>query len=326
MPWESDKFTAMDELAYKAGIDTAPDKGPNHDKMFLENVEKSEYHQSRQGQLDRAQLIAEHMDYDELKRGKMSAMKVQQNIQVQGRYIGKNYQAGTNSHGKFLSNIDDDQRHSLENRANQASDHSGDDSDDMFADDDDEFNRQLETIRQQRINELKQQASLNNQSLSELSGKHPSNLHSHDANEIDQLTASSQRQLPVANGVKEIIPEEWESEVKLPSKHSTVFLLVYKQGNRASEIMLKCLNTLAKRQRGVKMCVILYSTALAHVPEQHCPILMCYDKDQVVGSFAKLDHFRGSSTTALDIEWKLAECGIIKTTLLEDPRESALFD
>lgn len=302
----------MDELAYKSGIDTnIPDKGPNYDKMFLETVDKSQYIQSRQGQLDRAALIADHMDYNELKKGKMDTGKMD-NIVTQGRYLNKT--DGVQTHGKFLSNLDDDQRAMLDRRAQ------GDgDDDDLFNDDDDEFQRQLEQIKQKRINELKKQAQINGQSVS--------SLHAHDSNDVDTLLEQQQkRTIPVQNGVKEIIPEEFDQEVKVGSKSMTVFMLVYKSNNRASDIMLSCLNSMARRLRSVKMCVILFTPSLLHVPEQHCPILMCYQKGEVVANFAKLDHFKGSSTTALDVEWKLAEAGLIETTLLEDPRESALFE
>jgi hypothetical protein len=323
-----DKFTQLDELAYQSGIDTnIPDKGPNQDKIFSENLEKHQYLQSREGRLGRAALIAEHMDYNELKRGKMESEKMHK-IVTQGRYVG--HHDGEATHGKFISNLDDDQRNVLDKRAQNDDD---DDQDDLFNDDDDDdFQRELERIKIQRLNDLKKQAKINGNSLN--SGESSSNrsninniMHSHDANDVDEIIRRDNgKKIPVANGVKEIIAEEFEAEIKNPSKSGTVFMLVYKANNRASDIMLNCLNSMARRLKNVKMCVILYSPALLHVPEQHCPILMCYQKGDVVANFAKLDHFRGSSTTALDVEWKLAEAGIIETTLQEDPRDSALFD
>jgi hypothetical protein len=294
-PWESDKFTAMDELAYEAGIDTAPSKGPDYDKLFLERLEKNEYLQSKEGRLAKTSLIAEHMDYTEVKKGKL--------IDDEGKKTRDpiDSRSAANTKGSFLQSA--------------TNNNISDDDDDLFRDDDDDddFQRQLEQLKKERINELKKQAEINK-----------SSLHSHEKQQIDAL--SRQSTLPVANGVKEIIPEEYQNEIIEASKSCTVLMLVYKQNNRASEILLSCLNQLQRRKREIKCCVILYSSALLHVPEQHCPILMCYQKEKVVGSFAKLDHFRGSTTTALDVEWKLAECGIIETELQEDPREAAMFD
>lgn len=60
-------------------------------------------------------------------------------------------------------------------------------------------------------------------------------------------------------------------------------------------------------------------------PVSHCPTVLVYDKGEVKKQFVKLDAFDGAYTTWQVVEWELAELGVVRTDLDEDPRYSREF-
>lgn len=324
----------MDELAYKSGIDpNIPNKGPNYDKEFMQSVERAEFSRTQEGRLQRAEVLSSCMDKSEVQRGHFLSdadrrrhATGQSEIITQGKYRNQRNQQNTSTTtGTFIGTIDDDLNDKID-RKYQNSDDSADD-DDLFQDDDDDedFKRQLESIRQRRLLELKQQDNTENNA-----GTSSSTATTGATAVASQGQGQVETQYPplgleVKNSVKEIVPEQFTELVMNGSQHGVVIMLVYKPKNRASDILLHCINVLSKRLPHIHFYVIALSPALSHVPENHCPLLMCYDQSRVVGSFPQLAEFRGSATGPLDVEWKLAQCGIIDSSLQEDPRDSDLF-
>jgi hypothetical protein len=168
-----------------------------------------------------------------------------------------------------------------------------DDSDsDIFSDDDEEVSRSLQQLRQLRIAQLQQQRR---------------------AGDPSQL-------LP------EVLPESFENDVKLASRHGLVLMLLYRERDSASALMLGHLEALARKYPTLRVCRMRASEQVQNFPLGDCPTLMAYKEGRVAAQMVRLDAFGGSRCTAKDVEWRLAQKGLIESDLNEDPRESALFE
>eukprot|EP00808_Paulinella_micropora_P027358 g35195.t1 len=97
-------------------------------------------------------------------------------------------------------------------------------------------------------------------------------------------------------------------------------LLFTDDGNRDCVLMLNILAKLAVKFPQVKFVKFAPEVDdIKNFPLEDCPTLMCYRQGKVVGQFATLEAFNGRETTDSGVEWKLAQIGVLKTDLQDNP-------
>jgi hypothetical protein len=121
-------------------------------------------------------------------------------------------------------------------------------------------------------------------------------------------------------GIIEIDIEEFEEKVKTPSEKSNSIMIIYRQGDPQSDLLLQCMQVLSLKFRGLNWTKVQYSPLIKGFPVEDCPAVLCYSAGVVIGQFARLSSFAGMSTTSDIVEWELSKRGVLLTTLEQDPR------
>lgn len=306
----ADKFTEVDELAYKSGIDTAPEKDPDHDKLHLEHVQRMQDARSRPARLAALEATMAAASADRLNAMHVSRTSAGQAELPSGRewrHVARQADeaaraVASNTHGERVAPVD----------AGSESD-SDSDADSLFADDDNAGDgsvaRLVEDMRRARIAELKQRAA-----AAAASSAGASSL------ATSSLTARA------AGLMVEIAPETFAEEVSAASQNGPVVLLVYRPAHAASEALMELLAAVSTRFPSTKFVKMAHSSALQSVPLGDCPVVMAYRRGRPMRQWATLDGFCGAKTTADDVEWALSKVGAVPSEMTEDPREAALFD
>eukprot|EP00457_Paulinella_chromatophora_P010510 gb/GEZN01010615.1/.p1 GENE.gb/GEZN01010615.1/~~gb/GEZN01010615.1/.p1 ORF type:complete len:237 (+),score=36.96 gb/GEZN01010615.1/:30-740(+) len=126
-------------------------------------------------------------------------------------------------------------------------------------------------------------------------------------------------------GVKTITKDEFEKEVGEEVGRPVVLLLYTDDGNRDCVLMQNILAKLAVKFLNIKF--VKWAPGVDDIknfPLEDCPTLMCYKQGQVIGQFATLQAFSGRETSENGVEWKLAQIGLLKTELSDDPSKQSV--
>uniref|UniRef100_A0A0A9YM23 Phosducin-like protein 2 n=1 Tax=Lygus hesperus TaxID=30085 RepID=A0A0A9YM23_LYGHE len=137
---------------------------------------------------------------------------------------------------------------------------------------------------------------------------------------------AQQGRKPAAGRVESVEPEDFEEKVVKPSHHQPVVMCIHVPEAAASQRMVQLLSELSTRFTHTIFTKMVASEAIARFPPQDAPAVLCYKDGVKVAQFVQLRAFHGPSTTADDVEWALAQLGIVSSEMVEDPREAALFD
>jgi len=123
--------------------------------------------------------------------------------------------------------------------------------------------------------------------------------------------------------IKQISKPDYMKEVTEASKQQPVICCLFVFGQEDSQIMLKCLETLAAKFKSVKFVKIVGQECIPNYKDSFCPTLVIYKDGDPVGNIKGLFNFGGKKVINADIvEWELAEStSIWKTTLEENPRK-----
>jgi len=122
--------------------------------------------------------------------------------------------------------------------------------------------------------------------------------------------------------LKQIGKPEYNEEVTEASKQHPVICCLFMYGQEESKIMLQCLELLAGKFKNCKFVKIIGNECIPNYPDNYCPTLVIYNNGEAVGNIKGLYVFGGKHGITSDImEWELAQLGIWKTTLEENPRQ-----
>jgi len=126
--------------------------------------------------------------------------------------------------------------------------------------------------------------------------------------------------------IKQISKPEYMKEVTEASKNQPVVCCLFVFGQEESQIMLKCLESLAAKFKAVKFVKIVGQECIPNYKDSFCPTLVIYKDGDPVGNIKGLFNFGGKKVVNADIvEWELAQTtSIWKTTLEENPRKFKL--
>eukprot|EP01102_Stenamoeba_stenopodia_P006060 TRINITY_DN16794_c0_g1_i1.p1 TRINITY_DN16794_c0_g1~~TRINITY_DN16794_c0_g1_i1.p1 ORF type:complete len:257 (+),score=72.06 TRINITY_DN16794_c0_g1_i1:95-772(+) len=92
--------------------------------------------------------------------------------------------------------------------------------------------------------------------------------------------------------------------------------------DKKSDLMNEVLQRLAPKFRDVKFVKIRAKDCIPNYPEANLPTLLIYRNGKVQKQFVGLGDFNGMRTTPDDVEWELAQIGVLETELEEAPRTS----
>ena len=91
-------------------------------------------------------------------------------------------------------------------------------------------------------------------------------------------------------------------------------------GQEESKILLNCLEKLANKFKSIKFVKIIGNECIPNYPDKNCPTLVIYKNSDPFGNYKGLLPFGGKNGISPNsIEWELAQKGILKTLLNENP-------
>eukprot|EP00301_Raphidiophrys_heterophryoidea_P027703 c9785_g1_i2.p1 GENE.c9785_g1_i2~~c9785_g1_i2.p1 ORF type:complete len:267 (+),score=57.69 c9785_g1_i2:111-803(+) len=116
----------------------------------------------------------------------------------------------------------------------------------------------------------------------------------------------------------QISAQDWKREVTDVVGFDVVVLL-WLSGIPQANLMSSIFRQLARKFKDVKFVQIKATDAIPKFPEHQCPTILVYRTGNIIQQWVCLTPFNGDDTTADDVEWELAEAGVLKTDMQEEP-------
>eukprot|EP00698_Gefionella_okellyi_P020511 TRINITY_DN6447_c0_g1_i1.p1 TRINITY_DN6447_c0_g1~~TRINITY_DN6447_c0_g1_i1.p1 ORF type:complete len:240 (-),score=59.82 TRINITY_DN6447_c0_g1_i1:634-1353(-) len=123
--------------------------------------------------------------------------------------------------------------------------------------------------------------------------------------------------------VYEINKPQFMDAVTEASKSNWVVCHLYKDAIVACQVMAKALTALARRFRAVKFVKIIGDRCIEKYPDSAMPTLVIYHEGVMVKQIVGVEPFGGLKMNDQDLEWHLAQIGVLQTELTEPPRAAA---
>lgn len=98
-----------------------------------------------------------------------------------------------------------------------------------------------------------------------------------------------------------------------------VVVHLHKRGHYASTYMLTLLEKLARKFARVKFVSIGHTECIHNYPERNLPTLLIYKNDDLLRQCVGVGAFGGVSYGIDDVEWELAQVGVVDTELEKNP-------
>ena len=129
--------------------------------------------------------------------------------------------------------------------------------------------------------------------------------------------------------VRHISRPDWAREVNEASRDGTWVLVNLTRGSDAAtvsvrhvdacEVVERAAADLARRFPRVKVVSIAASAANEDWPPHNLPTMFCYRDGRLQHQLIGVEEFGGHGITTDRVEWRLAQLGVLKTDLEEDP-------
>ena len=120
-------------------------------------------------------------------------------------------------------------------------------------------------------------------------------------------------------GVEQIAHDEFVAEVNQAGDGVGVVLLLFKKGHYGSSYMLVTLERLAAKFGDVKFLKIVSTECIPGYPDRNLPTLLVYKDDDMLAQWVGTKMFGGAQYSADDVEWELAQLGVLATELAKNP-------
>ncbi|KAG2375318.1 hypothetical protein C9374_009941 [Naegleria lovaniensis] len=121
-------------------------------------------------------------------------------------------------------------------------------------------------------------------------------------------------------GVKDISATEYVKEVcENAGKDVYVLVHLYAPAREECKILDDRLQTLSHKFLDIKFVRVRGSAAIPNFPDNNCPTLLIYRNGHNLGQFVGLGKIGGREMTAADLEWILAQFGVLKTEMKKPP-------
>merc|ERR1711977_466519 len=121
------------------------------------------------------------------------------------------------------------------------------------------------------------------------------------------------------NGLTHVTAQDYMAEVTNADIGTVVILHLYQEYVPECVRLNEVMNELSWKHKEVKWCKIKSTDANADYPDKALPTLLIYKDGQVLDRVVSLKTNGGKPVTADGLEWRLAQQGLIETTLEADP-------
>ena len=121
--------------------------------------------------------------------------------------------------------------------------------------------------------------------------------------------------------VADITREQFVPEVNQAGDGVGVVVFLCKKGHYPSSYMLVLLEKLARKFRRLKIVQIGSTECIPNYPDRNLPTLLLYRDDELLGQLVSTAPYGGSSYGIDDVEWELAQHGLVETDLGRNPHE-----
>ena len=112
--------------------------------------------------------------------------------------------------------------------------------------------------------------------------------------------------------------DEFVAEVNQAGDGVGVVLLLFKKGHYGSSYMLVTLERLAAKFGDVKFLKIVSTECIPGYPDRNLPTLLVYKDDDMLAQWVGTKMFGGAQYSADDVEWELAQLGVLTTELAKN--------
>ncbi|XP_037096220.1 phosducin-like protein 3 [Syngnathus acus] len=119
----------------------------------------------------------------------------------------------------------------------------------------------------------------------------------------------------------EISGQDYVQEVNKAGEGIWVVLHLYKQGIPLCALINQHLSVLARKFPQTKFLKSISTTCIANYPDRNLPTIFVYCEGNMKGQFIGPLVFGGMNLTVEELEWRLSECGAVKTDLEENPHK-----
>jgi len=142
-------------------------------------------------------------------------------------------------------------------------------------------------------------------------------LSSYREKRISEMKAESLKEK--YGNVTQISEKEFIPEVSNADSDTWVILHLFVFSKPECKLMTECLESAAKKFKSIKFLKIKSVECIHNYPDTACPTLIIYKKGDIVKQIVGLDPFGGLKMNADSLEWVLAQFGVLKTKLEENP-------
>ena len=139
------------------------------------------------------------------------------------------------------------------------------------------------------------------------------------AERIEELKAASRR--PRFGSLTLLKREDYKAEVNEADEGVGVVVFLHKPRHYLSSYTVVLLEKLARKFGDVKFLQIDSKDCIPNYPDANLPTLLIYRDDDLLRQCVGASAFGGKSFGVDDIEWELAQAGIIETDLPKNPHE-----
>ncbi|CAL8081853.1 unnamed protein product [Calicophoron daubneyi] len=121
--------------------------------------------------------------------------------------------------------------------------------------------------------------------------------------------------------VMQVTKADWKDEV---TDAGDVYVVIHigREGHPECNLIDSYLRVLARRFPYVKFMRGESCLCIPNYPETNLPSMLIYHEGQLVDQMIGIDALGGKSVTAEGLEWRLAQIGVLKSDLTEDPSKS----
>lgn len=148
-----------------------------------------------------------------------------------------------------------------------------------------------------------------------------------DADELARLRDARLNDIKAGVGrgqfgtVSPLTRDDYVAEVNQAGEGIGVIVFLHKPRHYLSAYTLTLLEKLARKFANAKFLQIDAEECIPNYPEANLPTLLLYKDDDMVGQCVGAAAFGGSSYGIDDIEWELAQAGIVTTDLPKNPHQ-----
>jgi hypothetical protein len=149
-----------------------------------------------------------------------------------------------------------------------------------------------------------------------------------DVDELARIRAERLEELKAATSrgcfgkVVPLMKVDYVAEVNEAGGGVGVVVFLHKPRHYLSSLMLVLLEKLAIRFSDVKFLQIDSHECIPNYPEANLPTLLMYKDDDLVHQCVGAAAFGGSSFGVDDVEWELAQAGLVTTDLPKNPHQA----